>query len=1247
MNQFLSDVYLIVPDTKGHVSTLNDRVSSNQGKSTYKQSALASLQTTINAWITNLVKVTQDMNTGDTNYYNNLGNIVSNISALQDPNSSPTILQVTALNTAIQDRLNLLNSAAAQYLSVQRDNVKNIANYIYDLYKNDQAIVGNSASNLLTTESAKAATLQTQINDLRSYFQSNLTNEASNVAALKIRVAAAKADSDTRAQAAKATILSNIQSGVATAMTSANTAFQSQLAQVQTQIDARRNSSFASYDGLLSQALANNAALDAVINTNLSGSQSSYTALSQQVDLNVNGANSTATGTLDTLTSGQAKFQSNINSQIGTLNGSISAYVEKVAQTSSNIFGQSQTFMQSFSNLASDAASSASGSMKAGATADANSLSGLNSVVGDVSGGAASRSASSATAMADQLAAAKDSAAVTNMKQLVALADAINTMNALVSLLKAKLGFSSDKQGVQATSVQGLLTTGAASLSKTLNAITRKATNTANSVIKSTSIKLNQMKAISNEGKRRLDTRLADIRRVLDKQITSVTLRRNGAVNLGQKVVNDGGTFAQRIAAANTDLANKVGVLQADINSKWQVVNETNMQFRAAVNASLTGLSTQANAMADAQLAAALSYVGNKSMDFSGLISQSQARSLTAQAGSLSAAMAAVRDLQNITNATQIDAYKLARDTVIAVNATVNSALLLPPILVSASQAADLRLVNIKNNGTVAFNARVDALSRSLYSTIANYTSSYRNSSTSQLDPVNASIQALGQALNTQVQLMNVLFPAGVNIFNLSSDQFVSLLNNASAAVASASSSIDSRYTALYANLTNAYNTLAAQINAAGTAAQTLAANVSSGVSGSQLVAQQQIFNDKASFETYANTVVNQFIANRSREEDATRSMAGANQASFDAIILSGSRAITSIMSQIQNVSASEAAKQAVLADAMDDIVQALIAMSGSNALVIQNLQSQLQTLQTSASGLSAKLNASLSSAIGSLSAASQKAANDVQAKIAQQNYQALTSIGSLGDRLALAMDTLSSGSAADQASLASADSEAWALAQAVQALGADAKTNVRAVLQKILAGQTSVAEVLRAKNTVNVAQMNTVSDVISGFVTLIQGYVTNVTNSFNDQLGKLSDFDKAIPVVVSAYRTSVNGAVTQAKYMVQQINATAINYNTLVNQTEKDAAMALQDAQARLEYATGNYSVSIDNLKAEIKAAAEAVEDSQDSLAKGLIAASQTSRSNVINKLRSFRAQKARETFNLATEDVQAPSEAPRISFN
>ena len=1247
MNQFLSDVYLIVPDTKTYITNLNDQVTSNNDQATYKKNSLATLQTTVNTWIANLVKVTNDMNTADTTYFNTLMGSLADIAALRDEQSSSVFQAANTQKTAMLDRLSQLNAAATQFLSVQRDSVKNVADYVYDLFKNDQAIIGNTASTALAAEQTKADALQAAIAALRRNFQGNITSQSGNLDALKVKVASAKADADNKAADTRTSIATQIQSGLDAAMAAASTAFQSQSATVQAAIDKKRTDSYAQYDSIIASAISTNDALDTAIQTNISAAQTSNGQLSQLAELNINGAQSAGAGAVETLTSSQQKFQSTVNGQISTLNQTLSEYVDKVASTSKNVYGQSQTFMQSFSNLATNAAQQATGSMTSGAVSDATALSSLNSVIGGVSGSSSSQSSTAASAMADQVSSARDSATITSVKQVAALGDAINTLNSLISLLKGKLGYSNDKQTTQAGSIQDLLTQSNSQLTNTLSGIAKQVQDKTVSLTQSTWDQLRDMKSISASGKRTLESQIGAISRKLSTDLNTLSVKRSDVISKAQQASYSGAQNARQIAAANDGIAAQVSALVDDVNTKWKTVTDSNSQFNSSIIAAISAVQSQANAAADSQLQAALSSIRSALSSFSSAVNQTAAAANSSQNSLVATASSVATDLTASANKTQSDAAKLASDTVAAAVAAIASAQLVPPILTQLSAASHAKLQAISSNATSAFQARVDVAKADLIASIQNWASQYRTNSFSQLNGLNQSVQSLSTAVANEVSYRDKLFPGGVNPFSLSSDDFKSLLNNATSSVSNASNSLDSTYGSLDASLTSLYTSLSSEIGTINAHIQTIGPNVSAAISGATIGLQNQVNSDLAKLQSYGDQLVTAFIANRTAEERAASQMMASNKASLDLVIQAGNQNAQQVMTQFQSVSDSEEAKQATVADAMDDIVQSLISMSGNNAMVLQNIQNQFQALQSTSGGLTQKLNTSLTNAITAVSAASAKAAADMQIQIADQNRNAIRSIGNLGDRLSLAMDTLEKGSAEDLASLSSADADAIALAKAVEAMGDDAKTNIREMLQKILTGQTTVADVLKSRSAVNVAQMTTVSDVISGFITTMQSYISDITSTFDNEQAKLTDFDQAIPVVVNSYESARAVALANARAVLRQAQATAQSYATLVNATEADAADAIADARDRLSSAAVSNDENISQIKAQIKSAVEAVEDSQDRLSSGMISAAGTSWTNIVSKLRAFRTAKGKDTYSLSTEKLSAPTAAPRIVIN
>lgn len=1244
MTQFLSDLYLMVPDTRAYIKDLKDKVATDKDVVTVKKNSLQALQTTVDTWSGNLIRATDSLNADETDYYKKLGDLQASIAAMRDETTSPVLTAATTQRKAILDQLAALSTAASTFLSTQRTNVKTTADYVYQLFKNDQAIIAADAASSLKQSTDQSATLLASIDELRQNFQRNVTAESANMDTMELKVAEAKSDSDNRIATTKTTIAANILAALDAAMATSRAAYTTKLAAVTAAIDKQRTDAYAVFDAALAKAVKADSDATAVIESNLTATQTAVDALKSLVDVKILSASQAQNDTLKTLDSTQATSMSRINTQVGSLNTTLTEYATKAAATTKTVFARHQTFMGNFANLASDAAGQLGGQMASDAHTDGNSLSDLNGYIGGLSGSAQAQSENAAVSMSESITGTRESAAMTTMRQITALADSVDSITALVSLLKAKLGYSSDKNDVQMRSVSDLLRFGTDGLTKTLQAVSGQVAASATAVSKDVGKKLQQVSAASRDGKRALDAQLSTIRANLDGQINEVTMRRTDATALAEKVAYDGSKNAQKIAGSNAELGTKVTALRNDLSGKWNVVTGTNADLAAAVNTALSALWTQASTMADTQKASGLAYVAGKQDQFSSAVNASQATALSAQTAAINAAAAVVAAIGTDLNSSQSNTLQVVNDTILAVNATVNSAKLLPAVLVSIATDAEVSAAQMRDAAISRLRAKVDRVRSELMGNITARTSSYSNTSDSQLAPVNASLVALEQSIKSQLALRDALFPDGVDLFNLSADAFRNRLTVATASVRNASSSLSNRYQGLESAMNNIYATLVGSMNAVSNKASVLESSFAPSVDQAVLDAQQRIDSNKTAFNAYADALIGEFANNVSVETTAASAVVNSDIAAFDAVMTNASAITQKVLDDAVLRAQTDETKQAALADSMDEIVQSLIAIAGTNGGLLETLKNQFISLQSSTGGIGPALNASLANAIASVSQASVAAQTALQAKIAQQNRAAIGNMASLGDRLAFAIDTLKSGSQSDLASLQDADADALALAKAVGALGDDAKNQIREVLEKVLSGEQTMDEVLSARSSANVAQMTTVEDVIGAFVDAVQSYISKTSASYDSEEQKLLALESAVPAVIQLFETARGSAMSNTKVIAGQADGLATSYLNMVGSLTSDAEAAMSEAQARLTTAHTALPDEVKRIEKLIKDAVETVEDSQDQVAQQILDAAITTRKNVSTKIRAFRTAKNKPTYALDVEEVELPTVAPRL---
>ena len=1247
LNQFISDMQLMIPDTSQQIRSLSDKIVTDQGITSQKQTQITALQAAVNTLSAQLIAAATSLDAMDDTYYNQLADINANVAALLDPQTSQVYVMANAQRQSMLDTLQALSDAANAYLVAQRSAVTNTANYVFQLYKNDQAIIQADAGNQLGIATDLARNISNQIDSLRQYYQGNLTTESTNLDAQRAKIVAAKADADSKLQAAKDAMASTVLAGIDSAMTTTRTAYNKQLTNVTAIIDAIRTNSYASFDAALAtvQGLENN--VTAVIDANLTTAQASLDALKSLVDVRLQAAGAARDDASKTLLANQQSAMALTSQNGATLNASISQYLTKTSGVTSRIFGASQAFMTNFANLASDAAAATSGTMKSGATADGNSMSDLNGYIGDMSGQAFAQSTGAAGAMAGSIDSARSSMAMTNIKQIVALANSINTITTLVNLLKAKMGLSSDRVDGQISSIQGLLDYSLNALQATLTQITTQTSNSALQLATDANARLAQIDQIANDGRRASAAQLSDVSRDFNAQLAAVAAKRAEASAMGQGVVADAGALAKKIADANNDLSTKVAALQLAVSQKWDTVSASNTAFASAVTAGLAQLAANAAQLVQAQQQQALTYIQNQQNSFTQTVSSTQTTALTAQSSSINGLANVTTSLLANLRGAQANASKTVTDTTALANSALDTLRLAQPAVAAMEANATTSAQQAAFTAVARMKARVDAARATLLDSARTQTQTFLTNNLPQLDSLNASITALDAQVTAQVAVRDSIFPDGGDPFDLSPDAFQAKVANATSSVTNATQSLASRYASLNSGLSEVYQRLVASDNAVYQRVYAMGTKMDEQLNVATAAAQESVTADAANFTAFAASVIDSDSTASAAQREAALNASGVRTAQFDAMIESAKATANATMSEITDLSAAESQKQAMVADAMDSIIQSLIAADGGNAGLLLKLRNQFARMQSSTFGLGDKLNSSLTNAIASISSASAAAESALQAKIQASNRKSLQGVESLGNRLAYAMDTLDQGSAADKASLQNADSDAVALAQSVAGLGDQAKAQIRDILNKVLSGQMTMDDVLTAKSNMNIAQMQTVEDVIAAFSDAMNSHLVSVQKIYQDEIDRVTTFRDAVPGVLATYESSRQTALRAAQALVDETNATAIAYAQTATSVIADTGAAVDDARAKVGAMTNAIPDQLTQIRNAIKNAVLQVEASQDSVTEGIRAAALTIRSLVANKLRVFKVAKNKPNYALLVESVAAPTLAPMIAIS
>ena len=1245
MSQFISDLNLMLGDTYRFLNNLMQQITTDQTVASYKSSQIQGLISMVDTLSTQLMQNAQHMDISDDHFYGLLSQLQGSVAAIVNEQSSPVYAQARAEQASITSRLSALDGAVSTYLAQERAAVTDTANTVFQLFKNDQAIIQNNAGSQMKSIAGQAEALTSQISDLRGFYQGNLTEQTSNLNTQTQELIKAEASADGAVLSAQKTIASTIQAGISNAMASTATVLTNQIANVTNAIDSIRTSSYGQFDSAFQVISASNANATAKIDANISAALAAITTLSNLVTVNVQAAQAAQQNALKNLNSTQASQQSRLAQNSQTLNQSIADYTAKAASVTSSVFASSQNFMSEFANLAQSAASQAGGSMAGSATKTGDSMSTLNSYIGSMSSDAYAQSQGAAADTAKALANARQSAAMTSVAQLTALSTAVNTITALVDLLKGKMGYSSDQTGVQFSSVEQLVNASTTDLQKTINSVTAAISKKAYAAAEDAQKKLNSAANKAAQGKQSTLTQFNKIIDSLQSKISDIAVKRTNAVTVGENTASSISAMASKLASSNADLATQVNRLLSNINANWAAVTGSNKNLISAVNTSLSQLKNSATALASNQNSSSLAYIANRLTSFKTLVNKTQVSALAAQVSAVKAANTTMQSLAKQINATLNATNTLVNNTMFAANSTLNSVKAIPAVLVGMASNGLITISQSAANATATMQAKVDQVKNTLLAQIKAAGSKYLENSYSQLNPVTSAMDLLQAQLVAGQQLKQTVFPDnGMSVLKMNSTEFSTTLGIASRSVKNASDSLGDIYKNLTANLSATYNALSGNINSIGRAVSLLEPNVSAAVSSALQAAQTNVSATRKKFQDYATGLVNKVILDGKAQVKLERNITNANMVAFKAMLNSAINKTSVIMNQVKNATESQQANQAAIASALDQMVKTLSSVSGGNSALLLRIQSQFQNLKSSTGGLADSLNKSLSTALQSASVSAAQAEADAKKKVEITAGESAAAMTDLGQKLNFALSVLNSGSKSDIKSLGQSDAEVLKLAQSVEALGSGTSKRVQEVLSKILSGQTTVADVLSASANMRIANLKSVEGVMAAFTKSVNDFMTQTSLMYNDEIKKLETFNATVPAVLAQYQTGRALALTAAQSLVDQANLTAQNYNKTEQNLITDTNAAITQANFQLGNMTLSIPAQIADIKKAIVSAVESVETSQDAVAKSLITATQDAKSTVVNKLRNFRTQKKKPKYSLDVENVALPTQAPLI---
>ena len=1247
INQFVSDIHLMLPDTLGLISSLNDQVTTNKDLSTTKQGQINDLTTSVGTLSTQLLTTSDALDAADTAYATALATVQSTVNGLLDQQQSPMYKVAAVQQQAMLDKLTALGTATSAYLAAQNDNIKATANYVYSLFTNDQSILGNSASTQLATSTNTAATLTQNIQDMRTWWAGNVSTEQGNLDAQKVKVAAAKADADAKARAAKLAIASSIQGGIDSAMATARAAYDAQISNITAAINNVTKSAYSRFDSFFAEATANDTLVTTKIDANVTDAQSKIDSLRANLAVRVQAATTAKDDAVSGLQTNQISNMKDTVSKGATLNSTVSELTQKVADVSSKIFRASQIFMTNFANLASDASGSASGAMAQSAEAAGDSMSSLNGYIGGMSGGADASSQSAASNMANAVTSARDGVAARNLKQIMALADAINAITTLVALMKAKMGQSSDKADVSLDAIQSSLEYSINGLRDTLGAISTTISNNIATETANAQERVAQIATLSSNARHANEDALAQTRSYLDTQIAEVASGRIAAGAAADAVALDGANLAQALGVSNQQLGVQVSALKSKLDTAWANVRAQRDDLNVSAISALRHLNESAISLADLENRTALGAIVAAGTSFNATVKTVQASVLQSQKDALTSLNATADSLMADFETTGSEIASLVTDATDYAGKSITYLSGVPETLADKATVTMKALSDIADKYLQGMRDRVAVVEQGLMWTIGNKTQDYRSATTPAIQALNASLTTLAQKYKDAQAAKDSLFGGGdATLFTLSPDAFRARVQAATWQVGNASLVQDSRLSWLQGNLSDAYMRAQTLINNGNALVATFVPNVSTAVGAAISSVQTQIAADTLDFDQYTAGLLASLSAQSESKIQTEKDAMNVVRSNFDAVMTNAQNQSDGLVAKLSTISATETAKQAALADSMDSIIQTMIKVSGNNANALAAMQAQFAKLQASTFGISDRLNASLNNAVGAISAAAAKADAELQKQLRSQSSQTIATTQSLGSRLAFALDAVASGNADDLASLGDADADALALAQSLSGLGANAKQQIRVMLGKLQTGELSMNDVLSAKSDVNLAQLTTAEDVIVAFTDYMNKYLVGLQSVYSNESDKLNAFESAVPSVLSTYNVTRKDALAAANSLADAAKATVTTYQQTVKDVLADSATAVTNSKDALGAMQDSVPVLLSQVKANIKAAIEQVEVSQDALADQLIAAAKNTRSHLVRKLGSFRTTKNSPNYALSVEDVLLPTKAPLIAI-
>jgi hypothetical protein len=1244
LNQFISDIHLMIPDTEDFVTGLQQRITTDQGIASMKQTMLDTLSQSVDTEKTNLLAASDAFATSQANYQQTIQNLTAQVSQMANPQQSPVFQLANAQKQVMLDRLTALSQAVSAFLSSQRQSMIGIVDNVFQLFRNDQAIVSGNSNQALSAATNTSQSLITQLNALRQFIQGNVTAQQSSVENQKAKLVEAQNAIEAQLANTQQSIAASITGSINAAVQDSTTSYQSKMDNLTAVIANLTKMMYSQFDSVLSNALTQDANITSTIDLNLTAAQAQVTSMTNLLSVQLKAAADSQTAASQTLATTMLSNEQQTNQSSSTLNSTLASYLGKSAETTSRIFDSSQKFMNDFASLAQSANEGANSGLTSSIASDANSMSDLNGYIGDMSGKADSQSASAANQMASSLSNTQQSMASTNVRQIIALSNSIATIDALVQFLKSKLALASDRSDMQIDSVDGLISYGIEKLQSTLSEISNKLSTDALGVSTKAKKQLDEIETQAIANRRASQNELVVAQKNLNDEIAKVTSARSDAATLANSIVLEGGRLAKELASSNDGLAAKVAQLNSSVTADWGKVGVAKANLVNAIQSALTGLSTNATSLTTKQRGDALAYILGQKTAFANTIKESSSSALRAYAASLATANATAQDLLRLLSNSSGSTNSVLSSAQTAVNQTISVLNGLPTVLQSLANAEIAKDRAIGANATRVATQNISTQKLNLIAQIRNRTSEYYRSNMPGITNLSTQLRNISARVISAQKLADSLFPATSGIFAMNDTQFQQAIANATAAVQTAGADQTNKYIQLGHNLTQVYNNLSNWISNEESRLDLVLPNVSNVVEGLVGKIQEKVTNETSNFTTFGESVftntTNALKASKLQQLNITK----ARKAEFDSAVQSAQNVTTTAFNNATALSDAEMAKQAAIANSMDSVIQAMISASGNNSNHLSQIAAQFEYLRASTANLGPSLSNSLSNGIAKVISAASAAEAATQNNLRAQNAAAVANVSSLSDQLQVALAAISAANASETNSLENVNADAVVLANAVASLGADAAQKIQQLIAQIQSGQTSLNDVLSAGKNVSLSQLTTAQDVITTITSLMTDQLTKMKMAFGTQSDKLTTYAAAVPGVLQQYDESRKKTIASIRQLVQEASSSASNYivqsNALVNSTTVLVDRARDDV-SNMKQTIPN---KIAELNAEVKAEVEKIGESQDALANRIIEKAKSTRATILSQLSNFRQTKNNNQYSLSTEKVELPVVPPEV---